>query len=100
MPSSSAERRDGIVPVSIDLSPAAIARLIAQGRLSTDQRRDRAAVTAALAAFLTDSLHADAPAPELAAPPTMSNQPGALAQQLAAALTRRRLARAEGAEHA
>ena len=88
-------RRDGTVLVSIDLSPAAIARLIAQGRMAEDQRCDRAAVTAALAAFVADALHAAAPAPELAALPTISSEPGALAQQLAAALERRRMARSE-----
>jgi hypothetical protein len=91
-------RRDGIVQVSIDLGLAAIARLIARGRISEDQRRDRAAVTAAFAAFVADALHADEPAPEPAAPPTISIEPGTLAQQLAAALARRRLARSERAE--
>jgi hypothetical protein len=85
-------RKDGGVLVTIDLDAASIARLIALRWLPADRQRDRAAVSAAFAAFTRQGLGVGGrladPPPPLAAP---EYQP-TLGELLSAALARRRSA--------
>jgi hypothetical protein len=92
MRQSRQRQKGGGVLVTIDLDATSIARLIALGWLPEDRKRDRAAVSAAFAAFVRHGLGvgerpADPPRP-LAAP---EYQP-TLSELLSAALARRRSA--------
>src|ERR1700692_1032270 len=82
--------KDGGVLVTIDLDAASIARLIALRWLPEDRKRDRAAVSAALAAF---TMHVLGSGEGLARPPRPLAAPehqAELGELLAAAIARRR----------
>jgi len=92
MRQSRQRRKDGGVLVTIDLDAASVARLIALGWLREGWQRDRAAVSAAFAAFTGHVLRSGErlvnPSCPLAAPERQET----LGDILAAAIARRRSA--------
>lgn len=92
MRQSRQRRKDGRILVTIDLNAASIARLIALRLLPEDRKRDRAAVSAAFAAFAS---HVLGGGDGLARPPSVLAAPehqATLGDILGAAIARRRSA--------